>query len=57
MATSKEKKRYHLTATSDGWVDAGSSEMGSEGKLAAAASLQKGLRPPLPAVPEKGKRR
>ena len=30
MATSKEKKRYHLIATSDGWSDTGSSSSSGE---------------------------
>ena len=50
MATSKEKKRYHLTATSDGWSDAGSSGMDTEDKLSRAANLQKALKAP-PSTP------
>ena len=30
MATSKEKKRYHLTATSDGWSETGSGSPSGE---------------------------
>ena len=48
MATSKEKKRYHLTATSDGWSETGSSGMESDSKAARAAGLQKSLKAPAP---------
>ena len=48
MATSKEKKRYHLTATSDGWSESGSAGLEGEGRTSRSASLQKGLKPPAP---------
>ena len=44
MATSKEKKRYHLTATSDGWAQTGQQSQG-EGAVSRTAKQTPRPRP------------
>ena len=48
MATSKEKKRYHLTATADGWADASAASSSEGAKLGRSVAPRRVVTPVPP---------